>query len=126
MRILSVGTGMRRLTSISGIVAAVALIAACNGGDDATTPDAEGTAATAEITISGFAFSGADSVRVGDTIVITNQDGVAHTWTEVDRSFDSGTLGTDGTFEHTFEEAGVFDYFCSIHPEMTGTITVET
>jgi plastocyanin len=119
---------MRRLTSIIGIVAAVALIAACNGGDNGAAPDetAPGeTGATAEITISGFVFSGADSVRVGDTVVITNADGVAHTWTEVDRAFDSGTLGTDETFEYTFDEAGVFDYFCTIHPEMTGTITVE-
>jgi plastocyanin len=39
--------------------------------------------------------------------------------------FDSGTLAQGETFEFTFEEAGEFDFFCSVHPDMTGTITVE-
>lgn len=29
-----------------------------------------------------------------------------------------------GTFQHTFAEAGPFDYACAIHPGMTGTVTV--
>lgn len=119
---------MRRLTSITGLLAAVALIAACNGdngADPANGDPANGTGATAEITISGFAFSGAETVSVGDTVVVTNVDAAPHTWTEVDRAFHSGTLDIDETYEHTFTEAGVFDYFCAIHPEMTGTITVE-
>jgi plastocyanin len=33
-------------------------------------------------------------------------------------------LQKEGTFEHTFEEAGTYDYVCSVHPSMKGTVTV--
>lgn len=32
---------------------------------------------------------------------------------------------TEGTFEHTFETAGEYDYVCTLHPNMKGTVTVE-
>jgi plastocyanin len=41
-----------------------------------------------------------------------------------DGSFDSGSLATDATFSQTFDAAGTFAYHCTIHPSMTGTITV--
>jgi plastocyanin len=41
-----------------------------------------------------------------------------------DGSFDSGALGTGGTFSQTFDAAGTFDYACAFHPDMTATITV--
>ena len=37
--------------------------------------------------------------------------------------FDSGITG-DGTFRHTFESVGVYEYSCSVHPYMIGVITV--
>ena len=40
-------------------------------------------------------------------------------------SFDSGTMGADGTFSYTFENEGDVEYFCQIHaPDMQGKITV--
>ena len=41
--------------------------------------------------------------------------------------FDSGDLeeGGVGTFQHTFNDAGTFEYFCSIQAEMEGTIQVD-
>jgi len=36
----------------------------------------------------------------------------------------SDVLNQDGRFEFVFNEAGNFDYICSIHPSMTGTIRV--
>jgi plastocyanin len=38
--------------------------------------------------------------------------------------FSSGSLAPGRRFQHTFEAAGTFDYHCSIHPTMRGTITV--
>ena len=36
----------------------------------------------------------------------------------------SGTMEAGQTFGQLFEEPGTFDYFCAIHPSMTGTVTV--
>lgn len=96
---------------------------ATTSGDTATTDADPGV--DAEITIEGFAFSGTGSVPVGSTVVATNQDGVTHTWTSVDEVWDSGSLGNGDSFEFTFTDPGEYDYFCSIHPQMTGSITVE-
>lgn len=105
------------------LLSALALVlAACAETGVESTTTSEDKAA---ITIEGFAFSGAGSVSVGATVVATNQDGVAHTWTSVDRVWDSGSLSSGDSFEFTFTEPGDYDYLCSIHPQMTGTITVE-
>lgn len=103
-------------------------------GDPVSTPaendDGDGEAegggepVSSEIEIADFAFVGAEEVAAGTTVVVTNTDSASHTWTAADGSFDSGTLGEGSSFEFTFDEAGTFDYFCNIHPTMTGTITV--
>lgn len=99
------------------------------GGSDTTTTSEPGTTVPGEadhqLTIDGFAFSGPSTVSVGDTILVTNEDSFPHTWTSDDGGWTSGTLSTGSTFFYTFEEAGTFDYFCGIHSEMTGSITVE-
>lgn len=117
---------MRRLTTMAVLILSV-LVTACSGSESGSTsaPEDGGGGSEAEITIADFAFSGADSVSVGDTVEVTNNDSVGHTWTEVDEAFHSGTLASGDTFEFTFDEAGEFEYFCQIHPQMTGTITVE-
>jgi plastocyanin len=119
---------MRRHISRAVVVLAVgAIVAACSdsGTDTTSAPDDNGGGANAEITIAEFAFSGPESVSVGDTVEVTNNDSTGHTWTADGGEFDSGTLNPGDTFDITFDEAGEFDYFCSIHPNMTGTITVE-
>jgi plastocyanin len=118
---------MRRLTVLIAIALVGGLITACSGSGTDTTaaPDDGGNGASAEITIADFTFSGAESVSVGDTVEVTNNDSVGHTWTASDETFNSGTLASGDSFEFTFDEAGEFDYFCQIHPTMTGSITVE-
>lgn len=117
---------MRRLTSAIVLSALVAVLAACSGGGSDSTPTSAAEAATeTNITMANFAFSGAETVSVGQTITITNEDTVGHTWTEVEGDFDSGTLAEGESFEFSFDEPGEYEYFCSIHPTMTGTITVE-
>lgn len=84
-------------------------------------------AASVAVAISGNAFVPADAtVNVGDTVVWTNQDVVPHTATTTSgpASFDSGILTQSQTFSYTFTAAGGYAYYCVVHPEMTGTITV--
>ena len=71
------------------------------------------------------------TVTVGTTVTWTNQDGQAHTTTAgmLDNKtgeWDSGFMGQDDTFTHTFAEAGTFAYYCVFHPFMTGTVIVES
>lgn len=120
---------MRRLMTLTVVLALGLLVVACSGEDSAGTTEAPAADADsgpdATITIAGFSYSGTESASVGDTVEVSNEDSVGHTWTAVDGAFDSGSIGAGETFDFTFDEAGEFDYFCSIHPEMTGTITVE-
>jgi plastocyanin len=90
---------------------------------------AGGTALAADqaVAISGFSFSPASvTVNVGDTVTWTNSDAQAHTATADDASWDTGTIGgSGGTGAVTFATAGTFPYHCDIHPQMTGTVTVQ-
>lgn len=116
---------MRRLTSAAILLSLFAVLAACSGSEDDPGTTVAESGGEADITIADFAFSGADTVSVGDTVTVTNEDTVGHTWTADEGAFDSGTLATGDSFEFTFDEAGEFSYVCTIHPQMTGTITVE-
>ncbi len=83
------------------------------------------TAATGTaITISGFAFGDPTSGVVGGEVTVTNTDGASHTWTSRDGVFDSGSIASGDSFSFVFDAPGDYDFFCSIHPSMTGAISV--
>lgn len=78
-----------------------------------------------EVFIQGMAFSPSSlTVTAGTTVTWTNKDAIGHTVTSNTNLFKSGTLSNGGTFSFTFATAGTYSYFCSIHPSMVGTITV--
>jgi plastocyanin len=67
-------------------------------------------------------------VSVGATVTWTNNDAEPHTvnageYATPSRLFDS-YIPPAGTFEHTFTEAGEYPYFCLLHPNMVGTVSV--
>lgn len=64
-------------------------------------------------------------ITVGSTVIWYNQDTVTHTVTAGDQTFDSGNLMPGATFSYTFEEPGTYSYHCTLHPDMTGAVTVE-
>jgi len=69
-------------------------------------------------------------IRAGDTVIWINDDTAAHTVTSgnisdgTDGIFDSGLFMSGLTFEFTFNESGTYDYFCLVHPWMTGKVIV--
>jgi plastocyanin len=65
------------------------------------------------------------TVPVNTTIIWTNKDANSHTVTSNDNSFDSGNITTNGTYSHQFTSAGTYQYHCSIHSNMTGTVIVQ-
>ena len=85
-------------------------------------------APTVQLDIANFAHKDA-TVAVGTKIVWTNRDNATHTTTSGEPNattgeWDSGSIGRGVTHSFTFTSVGAFDYFCTIHPSMQGTITV--
>jgi len=70
------------------------------------------------------------SIMKGDTVVWSNDDTAAHTVTSGSPAngpsgmFDSSLLIGGKSFEHTFDSSGSVDYFCMVHPWMTGSVQV--
>lgn len=65
------------------------------------------------------------TVPAGTTVIWTNKDGEPHTVTSVDGLFRSGALDENDSFKFKFDKPGVYKFLCTIHPRMTGTITVK-
>jgi plastocyanin len=93
------------------------------GGTTPPTPPA--LPQTVAVRIANRAFAPTSlSIAVGDTVVWTNNDKEAHTVTERNLSFDSGSFGVGATFRRTFTAPGTYSYFCDIHPSMVGVVAV--
>jgi plastocyanin len=104
---------------------AAASPAASAPSSPAASPAASSSSAAAEVHLAGRAFAPADvSVPSGSTVRWLNDDGEVHTVSTTDGAFDSGILSAGSEFEHTFDTPGTYAYFCAIHPEMQGTVTV--
>jgi plastocyanin len=83
------------------------------------------TADAHQIAVDNFSFAPATtSVPIGTTITWTNRDDVPHTIVSTEQKFRSPVLDTDEQFSHRFDVPGTCNYFCSMHPTMTGRIVV--
>src|SRR5215208_3401878 len=71
------------------------------------------------------------NVAVGTTVTWTNNDATLHTAVSgtpdsgPSGEFDSSYLAKGKTFSHTFDTAGTFDYYCTLHPFMIGQVVVK-
>ncbi|MFY9801749.1 MAG: cupredoxin family copper-binding protein [Candidatus Acidiferrales bacterium] len=79
-----------------------------------------------EVTIDNFSFGPMElTIPAGTQVTWINKDDVPHVVMSVDRIFKSKALDTDDKFSFTFHDPGTFEYFCSVHPKMTGKIIVK-
>jgi amicyanin len=77
------------------------------------------------VSIDNFTFAPATlTVHRGDTVTWTNHDEEPHTVAAGDGSFRSPGMHSNATFSFTFTNPGSYDYICSIHPSMHGTVVV--
>ena len=109
------------------LVGAVLALAGCGGEEEQPAPGAASGGVTIDMKDIKYVPAEA-TVPVGSTVTWTNSDAVAHTVTKESgpgEDFDSGTIAAGKTFEQTFEETGEIAYVCTIHPNQTGTLTVE-
>jgi len=79
-----------------------------------------------QVMIENFSFKPANlTVKPGTKVTWVNHDDVPHTATDTDKRFNSKTLDTDDQFAFTFDQPGTYNYFCALHPKMTGQIIVK-
>ena len=80
---------------------------------------------TAHVEIRAHGFSAPSvTVKAGTTVTWVNEDDDAHTVTSTSNAFRSPGLDTGEAFSYTFTQPGTYEYFCTLHPLMTGTVVV--
>jgi plastocyanin len=111
-------------------------IGAGNATNATTTGASGGNATTSVSIVPGSSSLTTDAfspnpiqVSVGTTVTWTNDDAQPHTVNSGENAmpsglFDSPIMPPAGTFEYTFTEAGEVPYFCILHPNMVGTVSV--
>jgi len=83
------------------------------------------SAATQTVIIEGMKFQPESvTVKPGDKVVWQNKDVVPHTATAAGK-FDSKNLGGGQSWTWTAGAKGRYDYVCTYHPGMKGTVAVE-
>jgi plastocyanin len=91
-----------------------------------TAPAAQESATpkTHGLSIKGFNYE-PQTIKIskGDSVTWTNLDTAPHTATG--QNFNTGTLSKNQKKTITFDTTGTYDYTCTIHPSMKGTIVVE-
>ena len=90
--------------------------------------NAQEKAPAMEVKIDNFSFGPATiTAPVGTVVTWANRDDIPHTVVSTDdsKTFKSKVLDTNEKFSFTFNKAGTYPYFCSIHPKMTGKVVVQ-
>lgn len=87
----------------------------------------ETTPSTTEVDIRDYAYDEETiTIKAGDTVVWKNYDSAPHTVTATSGAdFDSGKMSNGDTWEYSFTEPGTYEYYCTYHPSMKGTVIVE-
>lgn len=121
------------LTATTGVEEVFASGAPASAGQAKAETTAQAAAQTAapagnvvEVKIDNFSFSPQTiTIKPGTTVIWTNRDDIPHTVVSDDKVFKSKVLDTDEKFSFTFDKAGNFPYFCSVHPKMTAKVIVQ-
>jgi plastocyanin len=89
-------------------------------------PVAQAQAEEVIVKIDNFSFKPQEIfLAVGTKVIWVNQDDIPHTVRSTTDTFKSRALDTDDRFSFTFEKAGTYEYYCSIHPKMMAKVIVK-
>ena len=117
------------LRTLAAALAVATLLACASKSPAAAKSNVPPPANPNEIIILNYKFSPKTlTVSPGTTVTWFNQDIAPHTATHRsygDEAFDSGSLGHERSFTHTFHTPGSYDYLCVFHQGMQGTIIVQ-
>jgi len=114
---------MRYLAITLGFVACAL---GCSSSSTSSAANCASSGASATISASdALTFSpGSATITHGQSVCWQNTGAIAHTVTSNDNTSFNSNLAGGAMFQFTFPTAGSFPYRCTIHPGMTGTITV--
>ena len=102
-------------------VAAVAfglLVSGCGGGDSPTSSSSDAVA------VRDFEFSPRDhATEAGERVTWENEGEQIHN--VKGKGFFSRAIDAGESYSFTFKRSGAYDYVCTLHPQMKGTIAVE-
>jgi len=112
---------------IRNLIAAAALGAVVGSALAGGVLVARAQTAASSVSIDNFTFTPKTlTVKAGTTVSWTNKDDIPHGIGSADNAFKkSRALDTDDSFSFTFATPGTYQYFCYLHPHMTGTVVVE-
>lgn len=130
----------RRLAAAAFALAVTATVVGCTASTGGTVAPSTGASPssnagsppgnpqmTATVTIRGFKFiPDKVTIKKGGTVTWVNEDDVKHDATPKGNTGFTATklLAKGESGSATFAAAGTLDYSCSVHPAMTGTVTV--
>ena len=127
----STGTTSRKpaiaLVALAVPIVAIAALALTRviAGPSTSVAAAGAQPAANTIVIENFTFAPRTlTLTKGTSIPVRNTDGVTHTFSATDGSFDTGDIPSGASKVVTLTTAGTFAYRCNIHPSMTGTVVV--
>ena len=90
---------------------------------DDVTQDAPAT--EVEASVADFTWSGPVSAKVGQVITWTNGDTAPHGVQTDDAGCKmNGSIAANAKRSLVFNQAGTFSFFCFVHPDMKGSITI--
>jgi amicyanin len=78
------------------------------------------------VKIDNFTFNPREiTVSPGTTITWVNGDDIPHTVVATNKAFRSKVMDTEQQFSFAFTTPGTYEYFCALHPHMTGKVIVK-
>lgn len=116
-------------------VTMLVVLVGCTGGDinddvsidPVSTADAAPAATTHDVAIELFQYQpDVIEIEAGDSVTWSNADAIEHsaTFASNEMDIDTGLFQQDESITLTFPESGTYDYFCTRHPTMTGSVIV--
>jgi plastocyanin len=120
---------MKISTRLSAFLLGILFVLALGGIFDSCKKDSTSPNNTDNnVSVQNNAFSpNSITVSVNSTVTWTNKDSYAHTVTSTggNDTYDSGNINAGGTYTHKFTAAGTYNYKCTLHSGMSGTVVVQ-
>jgi plastocyanin len=114
-----------RTSTVIMAVTGIILLIASGCKKDTNNPNGSGGPPANEVYMQGLTFTPATlTVTVGTTVKWTNKEAIPHNVVSNTGAFTSPTMNNNAVFTNTFNLAGTYQYRCTFHSGMNGTIIV--